>query len=154
MTKARDLADLGGVTTRLEEVGNTDGALSNRNMIINGAMQVAQRGTSFSAGSSNTYTLDRWIAREGDVTQSTDVPTGKGFKHSAFYDNNGVRQSICMRQIIEDGNTRLDGQDITVSFWVKTSVTTNIGVDLHDTYSSGYTLACPANTWAYHTYTF
>ena len=33
--------------------------LSNRNLIINGAMQVAQRGTSF-ADVTNAYTLDRW----------------------------------------------------------------------------------------------
>jgi hypothetical protein len=33
----------------LAQLGNAfaDGALSNRNVIINGAMQVAQRGTSF-----------------------------------------------------------------------------------------------------------
>ena len=35
MTKARDIADLGGVTTRLDQVGNSDGALSNRNMVLN-----------------------------------------------------------------------------------------------------------------------
>ena len=36
MSKTRGLADLGGVTTRLDEVGNSDGALSNRNILING----------------------------------------------------------------------------------------------------------------------
>ena len=47
-SKARGLADLGNVYD--------DGALSNRNMIINGAMQVAQRGTSFSIGNNSaTY---------------------------------------------------------------------------------------------------
>lgn len=49
MSKARGLADLGNAYS--------DGALSNRNMIINGAMQVAQRGTSFTA---QGYTLDRF----------------------------------------------------------------------------------------------
>ena len=63
MSKARELADLGSVTTRLDEVGNTDGALSNRNLIINGAMQVAQRGDFSSAATftSGQYWLDRWI---------------------------------------------------------------------------------------------
>ena len=37
MSKARKLAELGNVYD--------DGALSHRNLIINGAMQIAQRGT-------------------------------------------------------------------------------------------------------------
>jgi hypothetical protein len=50
--------------------------LSHRNMIINGAMQVAQRGTSFTSG----YTLDRHQLEQtvggGAITvfQDTDVP--------------------------------------------------------------------------------
>lgn len=55
MSKARGLADLGNVYD--------DGALSNRNLIINGAMQVAQRGDFSSAATftSGQYWLDRWI---------------------------------------------------------------------------------------------
>jgi hypothetical protein len=53
MSKARGLADLGNVYD--------DGALSNRNLIINGAMQVAQRGTSVTGQTSSAYhTVDRW----------------------------------------------------------------------------------------------
>ena len=51
MSKARELAELGAAYD--------SGALSNRNVIINGAMQVAQRGTSF-ASVGNVYTLDRF----------------------------------------------------------------------------------------------
>ena len=54
MSKARELAELGAVYD--------SGALSNRNLVINGAMQVAQRGTSstgFSA-TSGYYTVDRF----------------------------------------------------------------------------------------------
>jgi len=39
-----------------------------RNLIINGAMQVTQRGTSFSSISSDQYTLDRFIAFHTSVT--------------------------------------------------------------------------------------
>jgi hypothetical protein len=53
MSKARGLADLGNAFD--------DGALSNRNLIINGAMQVAQRGTSVTGQTSSAYhTVDRW----------------------------------------------------------------------------------------------
>ena len=48
-----------------------EGGLSNRNLIINGAMQVAQRGTSFTAD--NVYTLDRW--KSGDGTGGTPART-------------------------------------------------------------------------------
>ena len=64
MSKARELAELGAVYD--------SGALSNRNFIINGAMQVWQRGTT---SSNNSYGADRW--RGTSVTsqaQSTDVP--------------------------------------------------------------------------------
>ena len=45
MTKARELAELGAVYD--------SGALSNRNLIINGAMTVAQRGTSAVTATAN-----------------------------------------------------------------------------------------------------
>ncbi len=60
MSQARDLADLGGSADA--------GGLTGRNLIINGAMQVAQRGTSFSSISSDQYTLDRFIAFHTSVT--------------------------------------------------------------------------------------
>ena len=74
MSKAAELAALIGSQT----------ALSHRNRVVNGAMNVAQRGTSFtSQGSGAAYHLDRWEVSSfnpGDgvysVTQSTTVPSG------------------------------------------------------------------------------
>jgi hypothetical protein len=56
MSKARELAELGAVYD--------SGALSNRNIIINGAMNVSQRGDYSSATSltDDTYFLDRWVS--------------------------------------------------------------------------------------------
>ena len=48
-------------------------ALSNRNLIINGAMQVAQRGTSFTG--SGEYTLDRFYQLESGATATTTQET-------------------------------------------------------------------------------
>ena len=64
MSKARGLADLGNAYS--------DGALSNRNLIINGSFLVAQRGTSFAGITQGTakYTLDRYFA---DISTSTSV---------------------------------------------------------------------------------
>ena len=68
------------------------GQLGNRNLIINGAMQVAQRGTSqASITTSGFYTVDRFatsISGLGTWTQSQDttVPTAKGFTKSLKMD--------------------------------------------------------------------
>lgn len=92
-----------------------------RNLIINGAMQVWQRGTSFDV-TGDTCTADRWKGRDAVLSQSTDVPANEGFRYSAFYDNDGTRPSINFRQIVEDGKLYTDNKEITLSFWVKGSV--------------------------------
>ena len=61
---------------------NITNNLSNRNLIINGAMQVAQRGTSFADSASGSYTLDRFLIQNSSgtpaftITQDTDAPIG------------------------------------------------------------------------------
>ena len=73
MSRARDFADLAGSASA--------GGITGRNMIINGGMTIAQRGTSFSSVANVTYTLDRmqWYdtgAGVVDISQSTDTPNG------------------------------------------------------------------------------
>mgnify|MGYP000276876661 CR=1 FL=1 len=63
-----------------------------RNIIINGDMSIAQRGTSVTGlgnGDSGYHTVDRFNFFEGGdnsseftMSQSTDVPTGQGFATS------------------------------------------------------------------------
>ena len=60
MSRAREFADLASSADA--------GGITGKNLIINGAMQVAQRGTSFSSISSDQYTLDRFIAFHTSVT--------------------------------------------------------------------------------------
>ena len=77
MTKARQLADLGNAYD--------DGAITGSNMIINGAMQVHQRGGSVTGSGFN---VDRWkqerstlegAMSQGTVASSTE-PYVKGFR--------------------------------------------------------------------------
>ena len=78
MSRARDFADLAGSADA--------GGITGKNLIINGAMQVAQRGTSATVSESSNEgysTLDRWYlsfnASPGgalDFSQSTDAPDG------------------------------------------------------------------------------
>ena len=140
MSKARDIADLGAVTSRLDTVGASDGALSNRNLIINGGMQVAQRSTSeasLSSGTNAYKTVDRYttyISSLGTWTQSQDTNAPDGFGHSLKMLCTAADASPAAgdRMLIQ---TKLEGQDVqslgfgdttniyTVSFYVKSNVT-------------------------------
>ena len=174
MTKARDIADLGGVTTRLDQVGNSDGALSNRNMVINGAMQVAQRGTSKTATAAGTYLLDRFQAYSGNpstygytVSQETDSPNG--FANSLKYNFDDADTSPSTEHSIYH---KMEGQNlqqlqkgtssaksVTLSFWCKASLAGTYIAELMDNDNSNrhinksYSISA-VNTWEYKAITF
>ena len=169
MSKAAELAALIGSQT----------ALSNRNLIINGAMTVAQRGTSqASVGSTSGYfTVDRFeYAKGGTVngvftmSQDTDVPSGQGFAKSLKMDVTTADASIGadaqynIRQRIEGQNLQhlkkgtSSAESTTVSFWVKSNKTGTYIVSLVDTdnsrtISKSYTINS-ASTWEKKTITY
>ena len=68
----------------LERLGTsvTDKIGENKNLIINGAMQLSQRGTSFADSANGSYTLDRFNIQNSSgtpaftVTQDSDAPHG------------------------------------------------------------------------------
>jgi hypothetical protein len=155
---------------------NTRGQSSNlgrRNLIINGAMQVSQRGTDINdIAADSTYIMDRFLTRDygGDGTydydQSTDVPTAT-FKNSikltckSASTNTGT-YGYSIEQRIEGYNVRQlrlgrsNAQPITVSFWVKSSVAGTYSTGMRTTsaqYSYVTEFALSANTWTYITYT-
>jgi hypothetical protein len=184
MTKARDLADLGNKTS-LDEINDAydAGALSNRNLIINGAMQVAQRGDNFNGGSSNAfYTVDRFVTAIGSsfnldttITQSTTVPSGEGFKYSLKVEadavvsttsgqNGGISQRLEAQDVYRLAYGTSSAKPLTLSFWVRSNKTgiycvqlmTNVGnSDGAERYShvKEYTISS-ANTWEKKTLTF
>ena len=144
-----------------------------RNLIINGAMQVAQRGTSFT---SNGYTVDRFkydrIATDqfaATVTQSSDSPNG--FASSLKVDVTAAESSLASDEYvriihtIESQNLQSlaygtnDARNVTLSFWVKSSVTGTYAFSIYmfdgggDTIGSTYTINS-ANTWEQKTITF
>jgi len=167
MSKARQLADLGNVYD--------DGALSNRNMVYNGAMQVHQRGNQ-SVSSGNSYSLDRWeVATTGgsaayDLQQSTDVPTGQGFAKSFQLDVTtadvamGSGDGYIFRQAFEGQDLQAikkgssNAEQVTVQFWVKSPKAGTHIIELYDTdntrqVSASYSVTS-ANTWEKFTVTF
>ena len=102
-----------------------------KNRIINGAMGIWQRGTSFTGiTNSPTYSADRWagfvaaVVAGQQILQSASVPSGTGFLYSAAFGRtagNTNTNSIWFNQLIESNNMRdLAGQAVTLSFWAKT----------------------------------
>ena len=55
-----------------------------RNLVINGSMDIAQRGTSKASAGAGYHTVDRWRIGTGGshvftMSQDTDVPSAQGF---------------------------------------------------------------------------
>ena len=140
-----------------------------RNKIINGAMSVSQRGSTFTGVANSAYTLDRWVhgkvgAVVGDITQNADVPSNNEFLYSLRHTVTTADASIAagdfmfIAQRIEGHNVRdLIGNTFVISFWVRSSVTGTYCVALQNSganrsYISEYTISA-ANTWEYKTIT-
>jgi hypothetical protein len=147
-----------------------------RNILYNGAMQVAQRGTSTASLTSNGYrTADRWkigIVTQGTWTNSVenDAPTGSGFGKSLKVLCTTIDGSPTgSDEVVVD--QRLEGQDLqairkgtssaqqlTISFWAKANLTGTYIVMLYDLdntrfCSKSYTISA-SGTWEFKTLTF
>jgi len=140
----------------------------NPSLIINGAMQVAQRGTS--STTSDYGTVDRWLSSYsgGTVTQSqesltsSDAPYALGFRNYFRQTNtataSGTSDLRQLVQTIEAQNIANSGWDytsassyVTLSLWVRSSVAGKYGFYLltYDTpnYQFSFTETLAANTW-------
>lgn len=101
------------------------GALSNRNMIINGAMQVVQRVTSFGPTATSQYTADRWylatssetctVTRGVFAAGQTSVPQARKYLRLAVTTTGNF---AALTQRIEDVEL-LGGQTVTLSFYAR-----------------------------------
>ena len=166
-------ASVTGVTTAKSFVP-TEGQLSHRNLIINGAMSVAQRATS--STSVGYVTVDRFNTDYGgeneamtytqhDLTSSDTGPWAEGFRHS-FHVQNGNQTGGAGAGDYVFVRTKLEAQDlatsgwnytssssyITLSFWVKSSVAQNFYGRLESVDGTAYnypfeTGSLSANTW-------
>ena len=160
--------------------------LSNRNIIINGAMQVAQRGNgpATATGSAGWYqTADRMNDFDNCVAANVTRETTNGvlgtetgntfndvFPYSWKWASNGTVSSIPASDRVIF-RYRIEGQDVqhlakgtsvakavTLSFWIKSSLTGNLQVNLCDRTNTRhigatYTISA-ANTWEKKVITF
>ena len=154
--------------TKVDQTMVSDQVFGRRNLIINGAMRVAQRGTSATAMTSGgVFLIDRFKCIESSngaatVEQSTDTPAGfaKSLKlavTTADTDMGGGQYSQIKYVVEAQDLQRLnygtsDAETITLSFWVKSSKTGTycISIVKHDStayyYVKEYTISS-ANTW-------
>ena len=142
-----------------------------RNLIINGGMDIAQRGTSSTNVSTGYHTCDRWKIFRGagtiTMSQETDAPTGSGFVKSLKFleagsgsspsagDRNFLQHKMEGQnlQYIKKGTS--SAEQLTLSFHVKSTVTGTYIAELYDEdntrqVSKAYTISS-ANTWEYKT---
>jgi hypothetical protein len=163
MSRAREFADLAGSADA--------GGLTGRNMIINGAMEVAQRGTSVTGITTADYrTCDRFLfgptSGTYTVTQESSASTADGFTNSLKIETTatGSSTNATLQQRIEGLNLQHLGygtssaKQTTVSFYVKSNKTGTYTLELYSgdstrQISKNYTIDA-SGTWERKTITF
>jgi hypothetical protein len=164
MTRSRELAEFATAYDSASSLGF-------RNRIINGDMRIDQRNAGASVNVIGAlYTLDRWVVlngTDGACTVQQDTVAPSGFVNSLKYTTTTADASLTgtqasnVQQFIEGLNVSDLGwgtaaaQSITISFWVRSSLTGTFGGSLRNA-SSGrsypFTYAISsANTWEYKT---
>jgi hypothetical protein len=149
-------------------------ALSHRNMIINSGMTVHQRSGTTTFNNNQSYSLDRFqgFASAGGtytITQDTSTPSGQGFINSlkvtvtiadsslASGDYYVIDQRIEGNAFAQAGFGASGAKAVTLSFWVRSSVTGSHGGSLSNSatnrsYPYTYTVDS-TDTWEYKTIT-
>jgi hypothetical protein len=162
----------GGNTATINGVTPTTNNVVGVNRIINGGMVVDQRNAGASVTPTTSgYTLDRWVAAltqssKYSVQQSTTAPTG--FNNSLLVTSLSsfsvaAGDFFLLRHYIEGFNFAdlgwgsASAQTITLSFWVRSSLTGTFGGSLQNSaenrsYPFTYTISA-ANTWEQKTLT-
>ena len=145
-----------------------------RNLLTNGDFKIAQRATSATIPQTDSVlvSVDRWNVRAysaenfvGTFAQSSDAP--KGHKKSLKWTTTTAESAVASDELYSF-QTRLEGQDLqhlnygsndaqemTLSFWVKSSVTGTYHAVIYQDdgakiISKTYTINS-ANTWEYKT---
>lgn len=158
---ASDVNDTNGTIN-----ANVNPYTAGKNKIYNAGMAVAQRGTSITGITSNTYTLDQWCLTPDTmgtytVTQDTTVPdaagTGYSLKVACTTADAAPAAADRVRIIVRLEGDRVqdfcfgsaDAKPITLSFWVRSSKTGTYIIEMSGgsrLISQAYTITT-ANTW-------
>ena len=140
-----------------------------RNLVINGSMQVAQRGTSDTVAGYGTvdrftfpYNGSDTITQSQGTLSSSDSPYADGFRYYARNTNtntsSGTAAYAGIKTIIESQDMAQSGWEytstsstVTIQFWARSSITGTYYMNLrsNDTTVKNFTIpvALTANTW-------
>ena len=164
----------GGSTARVNGFTPTISNMSGRNRIINGDMRIDQRNNGASVTMNNTvqYLVDRWFSFEdtdGTMTAQRSTVAPAGFTNSLLCTTTsadaslGATQRVLIGQRIEGFNVAdlgwgtANAQAVTLSFWVRSSLTGTFGGVFKNSASNrGYPFTYAigaANTWEQKTVT-
>jgi hypothetical protein len=168
----------GEVTAKVNgsDVFNASSSFGFKNRIINGAMVIDQRnaGASVTAGVGYTYDIDRWFGgavqaskftmqrNSGSVTPPSGFTNYLGAVSSSAYSVLST-DTFYLSQVIEGYNIAdlawgtASAATVTLSFWVRSSLTGSFGGALQNgssnrAYAFTYTVSA-ANTWEQKTIT-
>jgi hypothetical protein len=166
----------GGNNARLNGPACPDNSMGFRNRIINGDMRIDQRnaGALVNPAVNGTYYLDRWLVisgaagkfsigqNAGAVTPPAGFTNYLGLTSLSAYAV-GVGEVFAVRQLVEGFNAAdlgwgtASAQPITLSFWVRSSLTGTFGGSIRNsaqtrTYPFAYSISA-ANTWEQKTVT-
>ena len=138
--------------SRINEAGLNVNQYGNRNLVYNGAMNVAQRSTSVTGIGTTTgyFTCDRWkyteainTAGELTMTQTSDGPNGVSancLKLDCTTADTSIAagEFIRIQQIFEGqdlqriGKGKVGAKELTVSFYVKANAAITFACELYD----------------------
>jgi hypothetical protein len=162
----------GGNTATINSFTPTVSNMAGRNRIINGSMVLDQRnaGASYAQSTTAIYGLDRWKtdidsgSGRWSVQQVVDAPAGFTNSLKVTITTQEAQPASALHQIYQaiEGYNIADlafgtasASDITVSFWVKSSVTGTYSLNVFKSdyvYTTSYVVSA-ANTWEYKTVT-
>jgi len=98
--------------------------IAGKNLVINGGMDIWQRGTSFSLSSALAYSADRWCSYSSSaITVSQQTSGLTGFQYALRMQRNSGSTTTSYSQILYNAESKnsypLAGQTVTLSFWAR-----------------------------------
>ena len=161
----------GGNTASINGATPTTDNTMGRNRVVNGSMEIAQRGTS-AVTASGSFPVDRFVifnVTDGAFSAQQDSSAPAGFVNSLKVTTTTAdatltsNQQINLQQRIEGFNVAdlgwgtANAKTVTLSFWVRSSLTGSFGGSLRNgasdrSYPFTYSISV-ADTWEYKTVT-